>query len=73
MAEHKLDIKFSRDTHTSPSRASYGMSLVSILEKIDCIITAPHYMYPYSLPASATLRQQSNVMCSDTDANIRAP
>ena len=32
------------------------MSLVSILEKIDCIITAPHYMHPYSLPASATLK-----------------
>ena len=28
--------------HTSPSRASYGVSIVRIWEKIDCIITAPH-------------------------------
>ena len=28
--------------HTSPSRASYGVSIVRILEKIDRLITAPH-------------------------------
>ena len=28
--------------HTSPSRASYGVSIVRIWEKIDRIITAPH-------------------------------
>ena len=28
--------------HTSPSRASYGVSIVRILEKIDRVITAPH-------------------------------
>ena len=28
--------------HTSPSRASYGVSIVRILEKIDLVITALH-------------------------------
>ena len=28
--------------HTSPSRASYGVSFVKILEKTDHVITAPH-------------------------------
>ena len=28
--------------HTSPLRASYGLSFVNICEKIDGIITAPH-------------------------------
>ena len=28
--------------HTSPSRASYGVSFVKILEKTDRVITAPH-------------------------------
>ena len=28
--------------HTSPSRASYGVSLARLLEKIDRVITAPH-------------------------------
>ena len=28
--------------HTSPSRASYGVSFVTILEKTDRVITAPH-------------------------------
>ena len=31
--------------HTSPSRASYGMAIVRILEKIDRVITAPHCIY----------------------------
>ena len=30
--------------HTSPSRASYGVSVVRILEKIERIITAPHVL-----------------------------
>ena len=30
--------------HTSPSRASYGVSIVRILQKIDRVITAPHCM-----------------------------
>ena len=29
--------------HTSPSRASYGVSIMRIVEKIDCIITALHF------------------------------
>ena len=32
-------------THISPSRASYGMSIVSILEKTDPVIMAPHCIY----------------------------
>ena len=28
--------------HISPSRASYGVSIVRILEKIDRVVTAPH-------------------------------
>ena len=40
-AENKPD---SQNTpHTSPSRASYGVSIVRILEKPDNIITASHY------------------------------
>ena len=30
--------------HTSPWRASYGVSFVDIFEKIDRVITAPHYI-----------------------------
>ena len=32
--------------HTSPWRASYGVSFARILDKIDCIITAPLSIYP---------------------------
>ena len=31
-----------KNTHISPSRVSYQVSIVSILEKTDRIITAPH-------------------------------
>ena len=34
-------------SHISPSRASYGMYIVRILKKIDCIITAPHCISIY--------------------------
>ena len=37
-------------SHTSPLRASYGMSIVMILEKIDCIITEPHCAKELYLP-----------------------
>ena len=30
--------------HTSPYLASYGVSFMNICEKIDCDITAPHYI-----------------------------
>ena len=29
--------------HISPYRASYGISIVNILEKIDRVITGPHF------------------------------
>ena len=32
-------------THTSPKRASYGVSFVNICEKIDSVITAPHCIF----------------------------
>ena len=32
-----------KSLHTSPSRASYGMSIVRYLKKINHVITAPHY------------------------------
>ena len=40
----KMDQTFeSQQTpHTSPSRASYGVSIMRILEKVDRVITAPH-------------------------------
>ena len=41
VAESELDIIITTDTHSSPSRASYGASIVRILEKIDHVITAP--------------------------------
>ena len=40
-AEHKSHFELTTDTHISPSRVSYGVSLVMILEKIDRITTAP--------------------------------
>ena len=44
VAEHKSE----QTLHISPSQTSYGVSFVRILEKNDCVITAPHctlYMY----------------------------
>ena len=41
-AEPKSYTKPTKDTHISPSRASYGMSVVRILEKIDQVMTALH-------------------------------
>ena len=34
-------LKSQQKPHTSPSRASYGVSVVGIWEKIDRVITAP--------------------------------
>ena len=43
VAESESDIRITTPPHTSPSRASYGVSIVRILEKIDRVITAPHW------------------------------
>ena len=43
--EHKSEYKFIKDTHTSASWASYGISIVRIWEKIDHVITVPHRIY----------------------------
>ena len=44
-AEYEPALKFTSTLHTSPWRASYGVSVVRILEKIDRVITAPHCIY----------------------------
>ena len=38
--------------HTSPWRASYGVSFVDIFEKIDRVITAPHCTFKYEIDSS---------------------
>ena len=42
-AEQKWDLNSQKAPHTSPSRARYGAPIVRIWEKIDRVITAPHY------------------------------
>ena len=37
--------KLQQTLHTSPSRASYGVSIMMILKKIDRVIMAPHYIF----------------------------
>ena len=39
--EYKQTVDSQKTLHTSPSRASYGVSIVRILEKIECVIIAP--------------------------------
>ena len=41
-AQQKSKFDSQKTPHTSPSRVSYGVSIVRILEKIDCVIMAPH-------------------------------
>ena len=40
--ECDLEFKATKDIHTLLSQASYGMSIVSILEEIDCVVLVPH-------------------------------
>ena len=44
MSEHIPVHQIAKTTHSSPSRASYGSSIASILENIDCDITVLHWM-----------------------------
>ena len=44
IAESESDFTITTDTHTLPLWASYGMSIVRILEKKDSIIMAPRYI-----------------------------
>ena len=37
-------LKSQQTSHISPSRASYGVSFVKIVDNIDRVITAPHCM-----------------------------
>ena len=39
----KSDFQLTTDTHSSPSRASYGVSIMGISEKIDRVVTASPY------------------------------
>ena len=41
MAERKSNTRLTKAPHTLPSRASYGVSFVRILKKIDHVITVP--------------------------------
>ena len=41
-AEHNQTLNSQKTLHSSPVRVSYGVSFVSILNKIDCIVMAPH-------------------------------
>ena len=43
-AEYQED-ETKKTPHSSPWRASYGVSFVNILEEIDRVITAPYYIY----------------------------
>ena len=48
--EHQsTSINSQKTLHISPSRASYGVSIVIILEKTDHVITAPHCMCMISI------------------------
>ena len=42
--------------HTSPSRASYGVSFVSILEKIDRVLMAPYCIKRARIPYNTANR-----------------
>ena len=48
----KSDLKLTKGTHTSSSWASYGVSIMRTLKKIDCVIIAPYHinMYRATLP-----------------------
>ena len=39
---NKSNFKLSKDTHSSPSLVSYGISIVMIVEKFDRVIMTPH-------------------------------
>ena len=51
VSESELDIRITTDIpYISPSRASYGVSIVRILEEIDGIIMAPHCISVFGYP-----------------------
>ena len=43
--EHKSDFKLTTDTPYLALQASYGVSIMRMLKKIDCIIIASHCIY----------------------------
>ena len=50
-------LKPQKTPHTSPWRASYGMSFVNILDKIGRVITAPHSTWIYFVYTMAQLSE----------------
>ena len=59
-------LKYQKTLHTSPSRASYGVSFVSILENIDRVITAPQCIRckVCVIPSSASMPETIYCMTS---------
>ena len=58
-AELSEGLNSQKTPHTSPSQASYGVSFWGISEKINCIITAPHYIFPLNVCHKNTFEMQS--------------
>ena len=50
--------------HISPSRASYGVSVVRILEKIDCVMTAPRCTLTSLISLEISIISQQNIRIS---------
>ena len=46
----KQSVDSQKTPHTSPLRASYGVSVVRMFKKIDCVITALHCVEGYCKP-----------------------
>ena len=62
--------------HTSPSRASYGVSIARILEKIDRVITAPHcnmtLIHSYYSLDSKIILMEVLWLCDSIDALVQS-
>ena len=52
-------LESQQTSHISPSRASYGVSFVKILKKIDRVITAPHCIIQTTMTSHEHLKCQA--------------
>ena len=43
-AKHKSALELTKTPHILPSRVSYGLSLVRVLDEIDCLNGIPLYI-----------------------------
>ena len=59
-----LTLNSQQAPHTSPSRASYGVYIVRILETIDRVITAPHCMWPLLMQQHHIIDALASIQCS---------